>query len=261
MSTYYYLSLIPEALIASMLEPRDFGTYLAVGTKKRTRGQAMFFSLSRPESLPIDLTEVHERCVPHPDGEPKHSLYLSIYRVLERAPMQSIGSLYMVTPDGRVLEIEAGEQLPSSDQRYHLYQEVCPVHTRVVSALAPQSFTQYITNPEHSIFVPRICFTELRLGDLANNPESGSARDLPFHAVDHLRDCLVQLRDNPGKETKTVDRVHPQSFPYQTVAGGVYLGDSRELRVYPFPSEKELQSTYYEWWRSASIMSDLVGSV
>ena len=44
MSVYLYLSLIPEALIASMLPPLDFGTYLAIGTKKRTRGQAMFFS-------------------------------------------------------------------------------------------------------------------------------------------------------------------------------------------------------------------------
>jgi hypothetical protein len=32
--------LIPEALIASMLPPVDFGTYLAVGTKKRTSGDA-----------------------------------------------------------------------------------------------------------------------------------------------------------------------------------------------------------------------------
>jgi hypothetical protein len=261
MSAYFYLSLIPEALIASMLEPRDFGTYLAVGTKKRTRGQAMFFSLKDPGSLPFDLKEVQRRCVAHPDGEPKHSLYVSIYRVLERVPIGSIGSLYMVTPDGRVLEIQPGQVSPSTSRKYHLYQEICPVHTRVVSALAPEQFTSYITDPAHSIFVPRICFAELRLGELADDPEGGSAGDLPFHAMAHLRDCLVQLRDNPGKETKTVDRVHPQSFPYQTVEGGVYLGDSRGLRVYPFPSEKELQSTYYEWWRSASIMSDLVGTV
>jgi hypothetical protein len=41
------------------------------------------------------------------------------------------------------------------------------------------------------------------------------------------------------------------------VASGVYLGSGKELLFYPFPSVEELQSTYYEWWRSASIMSDL----
>jgi hypothetical protein len=260
MSLHYYLSLIPEALIASMLEPREFGTYLAVGTRKRTRGQAMFFSVDRPEALPFDFSDAERRCVSHPDGEPKHSLYVAIYRVMERVPLEAIGSLYMVTPDGRVLEIEAGGGLPESRQRYHLYQEICPVHTRIASTLDPQRFTAYLTDPSHSIFVPKICFTELRLGELAEDPESGRAGDLPYHVIDHLRDCLVQLRDNPGKHTKTVDRIHPQSFPYQTIAGGVYLGDSRNMRIYPFPTEDELQSTYYEWWRSASIMSDLVGS-
>lgn len=43
MKRYLYLSLLPEALIASMLPPEEFGNYLAVGTKKRTRGQAIFF--------------------------------------------------------------------------------------------------------------------------------------------------------------------------------------------------------------------------
>ena len=33
-----YLSLIPQALIASMLEPADFGRYYAVGTRVHARG-------------------------------------------------------------------------------------------------------------------------------------------------------------------------------------------------------------------------------
>jgi hypothetical protein len=255
---HIYLSLIPEALIASMLAPREFGSYLAIGTKKRSRGQAMFFCLKDPEALPFDLSDVERRCVPHPDGEPKHSLYLAIYRVLERIPMSAFGDLYMVTPDGRVLEIEAGSNPPVSGQRFHLYQEICPVHTRVASALNPKEFIAYVTSPTSSIYVPKICFVELRLGELAENPEKGNEPNLPYQAVAHLRDCLVQLRDNPGKQTKTVDRTHPQSFAYQTVDTGVYLGDQEEMRVYPFPSAQELQSTHYEWWRSASIMSDFV---
>jgi hypothetical protein len=42
---YLYFSVTPEALIASGLEPEKFGNYLAVGTQKRSRGQAVFLSL------------------------------------------------------------------------------------------------------------------------------------------------------------------------------------------------------------------------
>ena len=42
MTIHFYLSLIPEALIASMLSPEEFGNYYAVGSKKKSRGQAMF---------------------------------------------------------------------------------------------------------------------------------------------------------------------------------------------------------------------------
>ena len=45
MKKYYYLVATPESLIASHLEPKEFGNYLAVGTKKRTRGQAIFSRL------------------------------------------------------------------------------------------------------------------------------------------------------------------------------------------------------------------------
>jgi hypothetical protein len=257
MSVYLYLSLIPEALIASMLSPLEFGTYLAVGTKKRTRGQAMYFSLGDLKDSPFNLGDLESRCAPHPDGQPKHSLYLSVYRVLERIPSAALQHLFMATPDGRVLELEPSQEEPGSPHPYNLYQEICPVHPRIVSTLDPIQFTRYITDPSNPIHVPKICFVDLRLGELSSDPEAGSANDLPYRAINHLRDCLIELRENPGKGTKTVDRIHPQAFPYQTVASGVYVGGGQELLFYPFPAVEELQSSYYEWWRSASIMSDL----
>lgn len=264
MKSYLYLSLVPEALIASMLPPVDFGSYMAIGTKKRSRGQAIFFALNGRGELPFDLSGLEERCAPHPDGQPKHSVYLGIYRVLERVPTAAIGNLYLVTPDGRVLEIEAAAEAAAEaasaatpgGRRFHLYQEICPLATRVASALAPAEFAAYVTDAGTPIYVPKICFVELQLGELADDPEHGSEPPLPYQALPHLRDCLVQLRDNPRKRTKTVDRTHPQSFAYRAVDTGVYLGDGRELRVYPFPSEEQLQSTHYLWWRSASIMGD-----
>lgn len=45
MKQYLYLSLIPEALILSNLNPARFGKYLAIGDKKLTRGPACFFAV------------------------------------------------------------------------------------------------------------------------------------------------------------------------------------------------------------------------
>ena len=44
-ATHLYLSLIPQALIASMLEPSSFGRYYAVGTRVHSRGEAIFFEV------------------------------------------------------------------------------------------------------------------------------------------------------------------------------------------------------------------------
>ena len=257
---YLYLSLIPEALIASMLPPEEFGSYLAVGTRKQTLGQAMFFAiegLKKPETF--DLREAERRCVPHPNGEPKHSVYLSIYRVLEQVPLAAVRQLYMVTPDGRVLALQRGVEPPQSRRKYHLYQELCPVHPRIVSDKDPVEFVRHITSPGLPVRLPKLCFVDLRLGELAEDPEHAAIHDLPYHAIEHLRDCLIELQRSPGKGTKTVDRNHPQSFPYRSVETGVYVGDAEELLFYPFPSMQDLQTKYYEWWRSASMMGDMLG--
>ena len=253
MKTYLYFSTMPEALVASMLPPKEFGQYLAVGTKKRARGQAMFFDLAPDfESDAFDLSSVPKRCVPHPDGRPKHSVYLAIYRVLERLPLDALRSLWLVTPDGRVLELKPSSSLPSSFPcKYHLYKEICPVHPLIVSTLPPDRFCRFITDPSRPIYVPRLCFVDLDLGGLADDPQNGEAANLPYREIDHLRDCLLELDDE--KHTKTVDRIHGTEFPARCVKSGFFVGGGDEVLYYPFPSREELETTYYEWWRSANV--------
>jgi hypothetical protein len=253
MAINLYLSAIPEALIASMLTPMDFGTYYAVGTEKKSRGQAQFFNVDRSFSSDyFPLAEIDSRCVPHANGDPKHSVYLSVYRVLEHVPLKAIGNLYLATRDGRVLEIPPQKTLPKFPKAFRMYQEICPVAPRVVSTLDPREFCSFMTDSKQSIHVPKIFFAELDLGELAGNPETGSVRDLPYHNIEHLRSCITELKKDPGKGTKTVDRMAPIEFPYRMVENGFFVGDAREMLYYAMPSERELQTTHYVWWRSAS---------
>ena len=107
MSKFIYLTATPEALIASMLPPKEFGEYLSTGTKKMNRGQAVFFEidLGQIEKL-IDMDSLNKRCVAKPDGSPKSSVYLTVYKVLEMIPLSALKSLYLTTDNGHTLELK-----------------------------------------------------------------------------------------------------------------------------------------------------------
>jgi hypothetical protein len=255
MNRYFYLSLTPEALIASMLPPKEFGTYMAVGIQKKSRGQAIFFEIDplvMQSQLPWDYIE--KRCVPHKNGEPKRSLYLSIYRVLETISLKSIKSLFLVTNDGRVLGLEPANYDISkeNDRNVRLYQELGPAYSRVASRLNPVQFLNYLTNSSQPIYVPKLVFVELILENLATDPEYGSDDNLPYSNIDHLRDCLVQLKMNPEKLTKTIVRNVHSNVPYRTCRNGFFIGSREGFLYFRYPEPEELNEKYHTWWRSAT---------
>ena len=249
---HVYLSLIPEALIVSMLDPESFGNYLAVGMQGKTRGQAMFFEV-RAQGLGQDfpVEEALERCKKESIKQPKHSIYLGIYRVLERVPLRHIGNLYLATDDGRVLELKRGEYKAESGRQFHLYQELAPVKPRVVSRLAPPEFCRYLTTPGTAIYLPRLAFVELALRGLARDAECEEPQDLPYPHLEHLRDCLRILVNEPGKTTKLVTRHMHQELLYRTVRNGFFVGDAEGLAFYPMPQLTELETVHRQWWKSA----------
>lgn len=254
MTVHLYLSLIPEALIASMLSPEEFGSYYAVGTKKKSSGQAIFFEVDPDfQSKYFRIKEGISRCVPHEDGTPKASIYISVYRVLEHVPVSALGKLYLVTQDGRSLELGVSDDVPALDGGLHLYKEIAPVSPLIASRLNPLEFYDLIVkNPTSLVTLPAIAFVELRLGELAEDPEMGQIGDLPYSNLDHLREVLKDLKTK-SIATKMVDRANPAAFAYRTVKNGIYVGNESKIVFYPMPSSEELRETNYRWWRSANM--------
>jgi hypothetical protein len=254
MSAYrLYLSLIPEALIASQLEPAAFGAYYAVGRHLHARGEAIFFEVDPAFRDPsFAFAEADRRCVVQPDGAPKSSVYLGIYHVLARVPVSALGHLYLVTDDGRTLELSRGDYREDRQHPLHLYQEFCPIQPLVVSRLEPHDFCTSITDPATQVNVPRIAFTELNLGELSADPANGKADDLPYTAISHLRDVLVDFAANT-KDSKLFLKQARQGVIYRMVQRGFYVGDHEDFAYYPFPDRAELESTHYDWWRSAQV--------
>lgn len=256
MTKHLYLSLMPEALIASMLSAEAFGLYYAIGSDRKVSkyNQAIFIELDpdfRSEYFPIE--EGLDRCVPHHDGSPKKSVYISVYRVLERLPLSAMKKMYLVTAYGEVLGLDPCSQLPENQAPAHMYQEIAPVQPLVVSSLGPEDFADFISqDQENFVHLPAVAFVELRLGELAANPESGSVNDLPYDYIPHLRECLIEIRTKEN-HSKMVHRVHPVEFPYRMVQSGLFIAKYGEgVRYYQLPSRDELRSEYYRWWRSAN---------
>lgn len=254
MTIYLYLSLIPEALIASMLPPDEFGHYLAVGSKYLTKGQAVFFQLDPAfRHSFFEIESGFTRCIPHPDGTPKNSVYISIYRVLEHIPLTAVGDLFLVTSYGQTLAIKRGTQLPAPISGYYMYQDLAPVTSLVVSQLPPLDFYHSVTtSPSKLIRFPALSFVELGLGALAQDPEHGLIGDLPYSGIPHIRECLVEL-ETKDKRNKLVDRLHSADFPYRMVKSGFYIGSGPELAYYPMLSHEELRVQHHHWWRMANL--------
>ncbi len=251
MKNHFYLVATPESLIASHLEPFEFGNYLAVGTKKNLRSQSVFFELDA-EKLDLPDEYINHKLVPYPDGEPKRSVYLSIYRVFETTPLDALLNLYLVTDDGKVLEIKRQAFTTTSEKEIHLYQQYNPFTTQVASKLSPPEFIQFLTDPEKPVSVPKVFFVELRLNELAHNPNA-PLNNLPYRNPAHLRECLMRLEQSSERLTKTVLRERKSELPYRTIKSGFYIGAGSDFLFYPFPAHEELESTYFSWWRSALV--------
>ena len=251
MEYHLYLSLIPETLVVSMLPADEFGRYLAVGTKKRVREEAIFFELKADfESEYFDLQKALQHCTPHENGRPKHSVYVSTYRVLEHIPWEVFKSLWLITHDGRTLELKQGPLPTEIKGNHHLYQELCPVHPLIASLLTPTEFCKFITDPNVTVSVPKICFLELKLGKMLEESSEKQFWDLPYKNIQHLKDCLLEL-DEKEKITKTVNRILPKRVRYRCIRSGFFVGDQNTVLYYPFPSPEELAKNHLKWWHSA----------
>lgn len=253
MSKFIYLTATPEALIASMLPPVEFGAYLSTGTKKRNKGQALFFEvdLSQIEKL-IDMDSLNRRCVAKADGRPKSSVYLSVYRVLETIPLSALKSLYLTTDNGNTHELKKSPYDLSREitGKLHLFQELLPVTPLVATELAPSAFLKKLTDGSTPIVLPKLFFVDLKLGELATNPTKGQVENLPYSNIGHLRDCLEILKGEYEKHMKTVQRVYSGSLLYRTIESGFYVGSKDEIIFYRYPDMEELENNNYEFFRS-----------
>lgn len=257
METHYYLSIFPlEALIASQLSPEQFGQYMATGRKNGSYEKLMFIEVEGGFGDFFDWKHAEQNTIRHDDGEPKHSLWMSVYRTLENVPLSAMKNLYLVTNDGRSLSIAPSEyKKPDVDRRYYVYQELCPIRPLVVSAYDPQTFSTHMTHNDVKVSVPKIAFTDLKVINFDNLEDTGNVGSVYDTNLEHLKACIVSVTaEDAVKRVKNVERSRTESFGYQTINGGVYVGEGESVIQYAMPSLDEIRMNHFDWGRSSMVL-------
>ena len=252
---FYYMTLFPtEALIASMLTPEQFGAYMATGYKSGSHEQLIFAEITEEFGTDFDWAYAHANTVPDEKGKPKHSVYLSVYRVLERVPLDKIGSLYLTTSDGQTLGInKSSEKVLYPEKPYYLYQNLCPANPLVVSAFPPDEYGDYMVSESVKISLPALCYCDLKVIDVREPALTGNIGPMYDRNLGHLNECIKAVTVR-GKKTKMLERTFAGRFTYQIIQTGFTIVNRSGKIHYTMPSKDILLKNYYNWAYSAMII-------
>jgi len=255
---HLYAVMYPNhALVASQLEPAEFGRYYSVGTARYYSGKMIFIEIDlefRNDYFEID--KFLELTVPHPDGSPKQTKFISSYRVLEHLDLGSMQSLYAVTVSGETLEIKAQNYETVNDsQRIRIVQELNPIQLLVASTFDHRTLAKHLTSPGNPKGCPKLFFTQI---DLDVDSFEKAWRENPFVSSPipgiHPQKLLEATRDLAADSVPRTKSIGIQSVfgqvSYQQMSHGFFLASGEDLRFYPMPDEDTLRRDHYTWHKS-----------
>ncbi len=254
---HLYMIVFPvNALVASQLSPSEFAAHYTMGSAKHFHGKVIFVEVDINYRNPyFDIDHYLELTVPHANGEPKKTKFISSYAVLEHIDFKAMKSMYLVTANGIALEITAQPYTAVNEPGLvRIYQEITPLSNLVASTLDQRSFGRYITGETKSKGAPKILFTQYDV-DVKEFMEKNKKHEMlycpiPEHNPVLLYDYLTELQTNPEKKTKTISlnsTLHEASYAF--IHRGFWFAAGSELLFYPMPSLEDLEDKYYYWWK------------
>jgi hypothetical protein len=256
---HLYMIVYPiNALVSSQLSPERFGEHYILGGAKHFEGKMMFVEIDIAFRDPyFEIDRYLELTVPHPDGMPKRTKFISSYNVLEHVELKALRNLYLVLPNGKSLPLE--KQAYTTENQpglVRVYQEITPLTNLVASTLDQRAFAKWITTETRSKGAPKIVFTQYTFDVeqfLKHNIDREKAIvNSPFPNTNGTRlfEFLSELKAAPDKRTKTISLASVfGAVSFAQVRHGFWFAGGDELVFYPMPSLKELNDKYYYWWK------------
>jgi hypothetical protein len=256
-SKHLYQILYPnQALIASQLGPQDFARHYLVGSVRHYNGKLVFAEIDpgfRDPYFAID--EVFAATVPHADGSPKRTKFISSYRVLEHMDFDAILKLYLADAEAHVLELSPGVYDKTHQPGFlRTYAEIAPLSMLVLSPLSMPDFGSYITAPGNGKGSPKLFYTQIDLTvdeflkTFEENPFAQAP--FPFLHPSKLRDAILDMQATPDKKAKGLSLFCPiEQISFKKIRHGFMFASPHRYRFFPMPSPQEIEETNFKFWQ------------
>jgi len=252
-----YVILFPNtALVGSQLPPEEFGKHFISGSSKYYAGKLIFAEVDPAYRHPYFKIEgVFDALVPHDDGRPKSTKYVSTYRVLEHIDFDALRNLYITTPEGYTLELTPGPYEAKHQQGLiRVFGEITPVSMMVLSDYNFLEFSKTITSPSSFVGAPKMFYTQIDLDidEFLAQIEANPLMQPPIPDVHPavLRKAIVEMRKFPDKHTKGLSLSNPLGkIGFRNLRHGFMFASQERNRFYPLPSLDVIEKTNYRFWK------------
>lgn len=256
---YLYQILYPKnALVGSQLPPEEFGKHFQTGSSRFYAGKVIFSEVDiNYRNDYLDIENCLEALVPHEDGRPKATKYISCYRVLEHLSLESLGDLFLVNPNGTVLRLKQGIYEKKHHQGHlRTFADICPLTMLVITTYDAIEYAKYITTSANKKGAPQQFYTQIELDvdqfmkDFEANPFISAP--ISFLHPSKLRDAINEVMKSHGK--KPLKGLSLRSdigrTPWTQIRHGFWIANDQKMVFWPMLEMSELEKNNYGFYRS-----------
>lgn len=242
-------------LVASQLSPEQFANHYQVGSTRYYEGKLIFAEIDTDFRHDFfDIEEGFAGLIPHEDGRPKATKFISSYRVLEHIDLDAVQNLYLVTPNGRLLELEQGTHNKHHQPGFiRTYAQICPTNILSMTKYNAKEYAQYITRPQYRKWVPKLFFTQIELTidkflrDFKEDPFLSPP--FPFVHPVKLRDSILEL-ERTDKESKSVSlNCDMGKISYAKIRHGFWIASEKKSIFFPMPNGETIRKKNYHFYK------------
>jgi hypothetical protein len=245
------------ALVASQYEPEKFAKHYSAGSTRYYDGKVLFAEIDINFRNPyFDIEKGLEGLIPHEDGRPKATKFISTYRVLEHMDFDSILKLYMTNPDGSCFGLESAKyDKTHSPDFLRVFAEITPLRMLVLSSHDFSQYGKWMTDIKNSKGAPKVLYTQfdLNIKDFLADFEANPLMPPPLPSIhpSKLRDAISELKNIPGKYTKGLSLdVSFNRKSYRQVRHGFMFAEAGKELFFPIPPLEVIEKENYKFWRS-----------
>jgi hypothetical protein len=263
-ASHLYAIFYPNpALIASQYTPDQFCGHFRSGSTRYYGGKMIYAEIDLDFRDPyFDIEGGLAALIPHEDGRPKATKFISSYRVLEHISFGALKNLYLANPDGTSFALnEAVYNQKHKPDDLRIMAEITPIRMTVLTTFNFSEFGKFITHPDNRKGAPKVLYTQMELDidafleRLKKNP----LMEPPLQNLHpaRLRDAVLELQSNRSKRSKglSLDLAF-DSKSFRQIRHGFMFSSQEEEKFFHMPSLEEIERSNFRFFKSmTSVLS------